>query len=218
MYPLLIQSILEGEFRFDVGFEKIAYSDYLSEKRKAFTQEAKKPVFLYTHNLLPGHSQNSGQCLPDETARHIERITHANEEMRTDLTLLIESRPHAIVIVAGDHGPYLTKNCTGLKGYDVSEIDRLDIQDRYGAFLSIKWPDRAYDDRYDIRILQDIFPALFAYLFEDDAIFEATRMERRTFGSQLAGAYVQDGIIAGGKDDGQPLFEGSHGSGEAMLP
>lgn len=218
---ILIKAILEGEFRYDIGFDQVAYPVYLLKKRKAFTQKGEKPIFLYTHNLLPGHSQESGQCLPDDTGKHLEGIKKANDEMREDLSLLMKSRPNALVIVAGDHGPFLTKNCFRLNDYDINEIDRYDIQDRYGAFLAIKWPEGGYGDRYDIRILQDIFPSVFAFLFKDDAIFEASRVERETlYGVPLHRMRVEygviqvdnqirieDGIIRGGKDHGRPLFE-----------
>lgn len=219
--PIFIRAILEGEFRYDVGFDEVAYPVYLSKKREAFTQKSDKPIFLYTHNLLPGHSQESGQCLPGDTEKHLTGIKKANDEMREDLSLLIKSRPNAVVIVAGDHGPHLTKNCSRLEDYDIDKIDRYDIQDRYGTFLAIRWPEGGYADRYDLRILQDIFPAIFSFLFKDDAIFEASRVERETlYGMPLHRMRVEydviqvenqisieDGIIHGGKDHGKRLFE-----------
>jgi len=209
MYPIFIKSILEGEFRYDAGFDTIPYPDYVLKKREVFTQKAQEPIFLYTHNMLPGHTQESGRCMPDDKSKHLEGIKSANDEMKKDLALLMKFRPNAIVIVAGDHGPYLTKGCFHIDHYDISEIDRLDIQDRYGTFLAIKWPEREYADRYDIRILQDIFPAVFAYLFRDDEIFEAARIEREDLhGSPLHGIRIENGIIKGGKDDGKLLFEG----------
>jgi hypothetical protein len=209
MYPIFITAILEGEFRYNIGFDAIPYNDYLLKKREAFTQRTQEPAFLYTHSMLPGHSQESGKCLPDEKSKYLKGIKDANQEMGKDLALLMKSRPNAIVIVAGDHGPYLTKGCFHLENYAIGEIDRLDIQDRYGTFLAIKWPERAYAGRYDIRILQDIFPAVFAYLFKDDTIFDAARIEREDlYGSPLHGIRIENGIIKGGKDDGKPLFLG----------
>ncbi len=95
--------------------------------------------------------------------------------MRQDLALVIENDPGAILIVAGDHGPHLTKNCISDLGdvYDISEITRFDIQDRYGTFLAIKWPSSDFEEYDDITILQDLFPAIFAYIFEDQGLLES---------------------------------------------
>jgi hypothetical protein len=54
-----------------------------------------------------------------------------------------------------------------------SEISRLDIQERFGTFLAIRWPAGGDADSYDdITILQDLFPAVFAYLFADEQLLE----------------------------------------------
>jgi len=81
-----------------------------------------------------------------------------------------------------------------------------DIQDRFGTFLAIRWPT---DDFYlydDISILQDIFPAVFSYLFEDKSIIENCKVEGATNSYNTSGVYVLNGIIYGGIDDHEPLF------------
>src|SRR3990170_8981881 len=95
--------------------------------------------------------------------------------MQEDLDLLLENDPEAIIIIAGDHGPYLTKNCdsTGKGDYDLSEITRQDIQDRFGTFLAIRWPSDNFDTYDDIIVLQDVFPSIFAYVFQDAKLLEA---------------------------------------------
>jgi hypothetical protein len=159
------------------------------------------------HDPLPDHSQNSGACLPDETELYRERLIRANYQMKQDVETIIQNDPGAIIIVAGDHGPYLTKNCyaTG-SDYDISEISRLDILDRFGTFLAIKWPTEDFSEYDDITVLQDIFPAIFAYLFKDARLLEA-KVEPITFCCpSISGAQVKNGIIYGGIDDGEPLF------------
>jgi hypothetical protein len=37
------------------------------------------------------------------------KLQEANEEMRLDVKLLIKNNPEAIVIIAGDHGPFYDK-------------------------------------------------------------------------------------------------------------
>lgn len=209
---LLINSILEGEFRHEAGYDKIDYNSYVAKKHQVLSSKNLSPYLLYSHSTVPGHSQNSGRCMPNETKKYFDGIKKANIEMQNDIEIILKSNPNAIIIVAGDHGPYLRKNCAALarmgKSLEISEIDRYDIQDRYGLFLAIKWPDNSSANKYDIKIIQDTFPAIFSYLFDDDTLFDKTRTEQITQYSDFItkGVLVKDGIIVGGKDNGKTLF------------
>ena len=105
----------------------------------------------------------------------------------------------------------MTKTGYGLSrgrgNFKASDLDRYDIQDRFGMFLAIRWPEKTAAEKYDIKILQDVFPAVFSYLYDDNSIFDALRLKRMTKDNhRTLGVYVEDGIIHGGKDDGQKLF------------
>ena len=115
--------------------------------------------------------------------------------MLEDVRLAIANNSDAIIIVAGDHGPYLTKNCyaTILK-HEMSEIDRLDIQDRYGSFLAIRWPEDRPDESGDIKILQDIFPSIFAYLYDDRTYLDFRVDSTTLYTYAISGAYVKMGL------------------------
>lgn len=205
----LMKAILLGEFRFDVGFDAVSPEQFIDEKRRVFSNKVEAPRFVYMHSSKPGHSQNSGICLPNELDLHRERLLEANHEMMLDLDAIMENDPKAIVIVAGDHGPHLTKNCYITAGtYDLSEISRLDIQDRYGTFLAVMWPTQDFEGVDDIVVLQDLFPVIFAYIFDDLRFLEA-KIEPVTIGDTVvSAARVNDGIIEGGIHDGEPLFVG----------
>lgn len=207
---MLVKAIFMGEFRFDVETDNPLFEpddQFTAYKANLFRTVPDKPRFVYLHNPRPGHSQDSGVCLPNETELFRERLTVANEEMRRDVDTITQNDPGAIIIVAGDHGPYLTKNCTATApDYDISAISRLDIQDRFGTFLAIKWPTEDYVKYDDITVLQDIFPVLFAYLFKDPKLLEA-KVEPATLENyKISRASVKNGIIQGGIHDGQPLF------------
>lgn len=208
---LLIRAILEGEFRFDVGFDEVPRVQFIQEKNSVLSEVSADPRFLYTHSDLPGHSQNSGTCLPNEVDLYGERLVSANLEMRGDIESILENDPTAIVIVAGDHGPYLTKNCTGTaygyaEVYPISEISRLDIQDRLGTFLAVRWPSAEFEEYDDILVLQDLFPAIFAYIFEDPSLLEARVEPTSLHRYVLSGVTVENGLIVGGINNGEPLF------------
>jgi hypothetical protein len=208
MNSLLIEAILEGEFRFNMGFNKVPREQFLQEKMSVFSTVSDNPRFIYTHSSRPGHTPNTGVCRPSEVALFGERLAVANLEMRHDIELIIENDPNAIVIVAGDHGPYLTKNCTatGEGGVDISEISRLDIQDRFGTFLAIRWPSTEYEEYDDITVLQDLFVAIFAYIYEDPELLEYKVEPISTYEFAISGAKIVDGVIVGGIHNGEALF------------
>src|SRR5690606_7824940 len=157
-YELLLSAIWMGEFRYEIGLETISNEEYVQAKREVFAAPGGEPIFLYTHSRFPGHTQDSGVCQQNETEQYAIDLRKANEEMRQDVAAIVAHDPDAIVIVAGDHGPYLTKNCTRLRNhYDLAEITRLDLQDRYGSFLAVRWPTEDYSDYDQITVLQDLF-------------------------------------------------------------
>lgn len=205
---LLLKAIFMGEFRFDVEYDKPSHEQFTKYKLGIFERTPNKPRFIYMHTPTPVHSQNSGACLPNETELFIGRLVKANDEMKQDIETITQKDPGAIIIVAGDHGPYLTKNCyiTGEGHYDVSEISRLDIQDRFGTLLAIKWPTANFSKYDDITVLQDIFPAIFSYLFKDDSLLETKITPTTLDNSAISGASVNNGVICGGINDGEPLF------------
>ncbi|HNS33394.1 MAG TPA: hypothetical protein PKN36_10560 [bacterium] len=206
----LINAILEGEFRFDASYEETGYGEFLDMKRKVLASKTPYPKFLYAHNKYPGHSQNSGSAIGNETGIYTKGIAEANAEMKTDIETAINNNPGAVIIVHGDHGPYLTKNCTRTgknNAYDISEINRLDVQDRYGSFLAIRWPKGTKIDHDKIEILQDIFPSVFAWMYDDPDILKSRIEQLTLFPDRVSGVRVRKGILEGGQDDGKPLFD-----------
>lgn len=209
---ILTRSIFEGNFRHDVFTDYFDYENYLQQKEKYLTT-SEKNTLLYTHSKLPGHSQNSGRCRPNEKEIHFEGLKKANKEMKNDILNIKNSNPNSIIVLVGDHGPYLTKNCLGLQNfYNTSEIDKYDIQDRYGTFLSIYWPEDISNTQYNIEMAQDIFPAIFSKITNNNKLFDELKVERKFFWDweinwTVGGVNVYNGIIKGGKDDGKPLFD-----------
>ena len=205
----IISAALIGEFRWDIGFDDLRKDEFVEKKQGIFRSESEKQIFIYSHSRAPGHSQYSGVCRPNETELYRDRLLKANEEMRQDIETIAKFDPEAIVIIAGDHGPYLTKNCR-VEGtwekYDISEISRLDIQDRFGTFLAIKWPTEDYDKYDDITVLQDLFPAIFGYLYQDTSFLELKVNPEIIITKIISGASVINGTIIGGINDGEPLF------------
>jgi len=204
---LLTEAIIIGEFQFDFEFDRVSREQFIQEKNRIFSNFVDSPKFIYSHSNLPGHSQNSGACMSNEVDEYSNRLENANHEMRQDIELIIKNDPNALVIVAGDHGPYLTKNCTVLgESYDTSNITRQDVQDRIGTFLAIRWPSPDFDKYDDITVLQDLFPSIFAYIFTDHTLLESKIDPVSSADNILGGIIVIDGIINGGADNKEALF------------
>lgn len=203
------KAILEGEFRFDTEFSNVDYNEYQAIRSNALTHHLDQPEFMYSHEDLPGHTTNAGFLTQADFDLHVEHLAEANTQMRKDIEALNLPGRDAIVIIAGDHGPYLTKNGGPLDGrVDISEIDQLDVQDRYGAFLAISWPNQDTAARFEIKTIQDVMPAILAYMYDDNSLYDKLRIEPNTlFTETTSGVKVIDGIIHGGIDDGKPLFK-----------
>ena len=165
---------------------------------------------MYTHNGYPGHSSNSGTCLPDEKQKYFNNLEKANIEMKNDVQAIKENNPNSIIVLLGDHGPYLTKNCTVLRDFNINLIDRYDVQDRYGAFLSIHWPNNLPIQENDVELIQDIFPTILSNITKNQKVFDDLKVDRNLFDgftTRIGGVNISNGIIIGGKDDGKPLFD-----------
>lgn len=203
---VLVMSILQGEFQFWAGFNRFDYTTYLSQKRDVLTSpKREKPRLVYTHNNYPGHGRYIGMKIDgDEIDTYKLGLKKANEEMKNDLEALIKFNPDSIIIINGDHGPHLT-----LYVKDINNIGRMNIQDRYGSFLAIRWPESLQVNDKAIAVLQDIFPVIFSALFNTEEFID-TKVEPKTLHPEaIAGAIVNNGIIIGGKDDGKTLYESS---------
>lgn len=210
----LARAVVEGQFRHNVSFKSYSHDEFVRSKRLAIEAATHQPTFLYTHTG-PGHSQNSGKCRDEEIELFRERLEVANLEMRADLASIQANYPDALVIVNGDHGPYLTKNCVALSQgpYRMEEVTPLDIQDRFGTFLAIRWPQARQGLPDDgLLLLQDVFPAVFAYLY-DQPMSASVRFAPnigKPWNLAIGGVSVSAGVVEGGSGDGERLFKSAN--------
>lgn len=164
----LIKAIFLGEFQFEDLIK--ASGDLTPYKKQLFAQGPNKRMVV-VHNYYPGHSQLSGACLPNQKETYESKFSMARDMLREDVALIDQHDPGAIIIVMGDHGPYLTGDCTSLANSDPKSVTELEVFDRFSTLVAIRWPDAARAAKYDadLRINQDILPTVFAYLYDSPA-------------------------------------------------
>jgi len=195
-----------GQFKPELVFHDTDRNQWLAAKRTALMNPAGPPRMLYAHSIFPGHSELSGRCLPDETSRYAARLAVARDEMRRDIEAALHSRRDAVIIVAGDHGPYLTGDCTYMTGYTRASLTATHLADRYGARLAIRWPGKVPEGLDQIKVLQDVFFGVSAYLLDDDRVWRH-RLSADTFGMRnIPDGAISSGVVTVGRDEGTPLF------------
>lgn len=205
-YVILAKALALGEFKFDIehfGFER-GSEPVEAIKETIFQADPEAPKFLYTHSG-PGHSQNSGRCRATEVRDFVRRLNQFNEIMQGDIESILAAQRDAIVIVHGDHGPYLKGDCAGMRSAGAGDITRHILQDRYGTFLAVRWPNRAPEHDIGITTLQDVFPIVFDYLVGGESL-PAPRPSTRS--EPLHGVYIEAGKVFNGPNHGEMLFDG----------
>lgn len=208
-WKIILKSILIGEFKFDMDFKVNDLNDieYYNDKLRIINNNSDSPKFLYSHIHNPGHSQNSGKCIPDDLTNYHKNVASANQEMREDVEAILSMNRDAIIILAGDHGPFLTGDCFLLKGYNEKDITSVDLADRFGVFLAIKYPEDFKVEKSDINILQDVFFSVFANLYKNNEILDySPKHMTYNLGEAIPKNAVVDGIIQYGIDKGKPLY------------
>jgi len=171
-FAILLRGIFQGEMNFDTkGWIENENSllSQIQNRKHELIKDSHRPKFVVNHLFLPGHSQNSGVCLPDETEKWVANLSSALVQMEADFATVVKNDPGAIVIAIGDHGPSLTGDCYRLAGWPKSKITPELIWDRIGTMVAIRWPEQEKAARYDASLVtnQDVFPVVFAYLMDD---------------------------------------------------
>jgi hypothetical protein len=203
----LYRGIGGGEFKTEVVFQDTERDAWLSAKRSILSASTPEPKVLYAHSGFPGHSQTSGNCLEDETARYAARVATANDELTRDVETILSTRRDAIIIVAGDHGPYLTGDCRYMSRISADDLTADHLADRYGAKLAIRWPDGPPGVDAPISVIQDVLFAVTAYLLDDERVWQY-RLPNETLGyGGIPNGALKDGMVMVGRDKGRPLFE-----------
>lgn len=123
-----------------------------------------KPTFVYIILKLPFHTHNRGKCDTKREAELYEkRVKEANKQLKWIIENVMSADKKALIIIASDHGPFLTNGCTTLRRVPKTPLP---IWDRHGAFAAIRWGDTSRNEIYDERVVSTatIFNVVISYL------------------------------------------------------
>jgi hypothetical protein len=130
----------------------------------------KGKIFAWGHGG-PDHSTLQGYDIQTERRWWIPKYYKSVEDIKKELELTVKNNPSAIVIIMSDHGPFMLGQ-DGMRFYQSlkpDEITELHFRDQYGAFMAVRWPDKNRAAKYDedFHIVQDLFPIVLAYLYDN---------------------------------------------------
>ncbi|MCL2283502.1 MAG: YidC/Oxa1 family membrane protein insertase [Fibromonadales bacterium] len=154
------------------GIFRIKVRDDASEFTEFITKYPLKDNLFAWYTSGPGHSTDGALGgaeaeIADYTTRYIEAI----QGMKTKILAAVKNNPNAIIIFMSDHGGFLIDD--GLRfppNYDFNKTDYMKFRDIFGAFMAIRFPDKERAAKYDkdFNVVQDLFPIVFAYLFDSE--------------------------------------------------
>jgi len=118
----------------------------------------------------PGHSSgilNSGEA---ELRKWLPAYKQAIHEMEIEMDSIVKNNPNAIIVFMSDHGPYIMDVQRIPKNYNLNKVDYMKFRDIFGAFMAVRFPDKEKAAKYDsdFNVTQDLFPIVFAYLFDSE--------------------------------------------------
>ena len=127
------------------------------------------PQFHYIQIFEPGHTMGKVVGICDEVAElalYSKSIAKVSISIESIVDNIIRLDPRAVVVISGDHGPFIRNKCR--RYVDLNSLG--EYRDRVGVVTAIRWPDD-YDGRYDQNIMTNV--NLFRYLLAsmvDDSV------------------------------------------------
>jgi hypothetical protein len=165
-----------------------------------FGEKVAGPRFLYVHMLDPKHTKTkvAGRCVEEaEVESYSRRIMGAADRIESIVDEIIQKDHDAVIVVSGDHGPFIANRCEWTGDIDTRE----EYRDRVGVLTAIRWP-KDYDNRFDGRIRTNInvFRYVLASLIDDS--------------TEALGGHVPDDVFVRGDNQVLQILD----DGEFVLP
>jgi hypothetical protein len=166
----VLKNILKGTLNSDLAHDS-SYALHLSSIAQ-FVQKNpdRHKTFLWGAGG-PGHSTRGGLGTTKKELQRFLPIYNENlDAMKKEIEML-KTNNNAIIIYMSDHGGYFIDDGHIIhKNYDFSRANYMKFRDVFGAFMAVRWPNKEKAEKYDsdFNVSQDLFPVIFAYLFDSE--------------------------------------------------
>ena len=186
-----------------VSFNSFSYREWLEAYHKVMKSRASSGEFIYAHSPVLFHAPYElHHRKADEQQRYEKRLMEADKAILRNLELL-KADKDAVIIVASDHGGYLTKP----KKY--GQYDFRNVLDCHGILLAIRWP-KDYVPCLEINCLQNVFLEVMIYLSGNRSLSEYKNSGRTcsiASHMQTPEGLVENGLVTQGKHKGESIFD-----------
>ena len=165
---LVLKNILSGT----LNSELVQGSDatrMFSMAKFMQNNSGKNKIFMWGIGC-PGHSTEGLGTTEKEIQHFIPLYNECLAAMKDEMEMIKEDS-NAIVIFMSDHGGFFMDGGKRFpKNYDLNKTDYMKFRDIFGAFMAVRWPNREKAEKYDgdFTVTQDLFPIVFAYLFDSE--------------------------------------------------
>lgn len=143
--------ILGNRFKVGENWDKFVSPERMLTELENSILENENPTFRYIHHYSPGHTPHKSRNNCNEAEQlenYFERVGVEFDRLKKTVDTIIRNDRRAVIVVTGDHGPWISNNCSwrGIPE-NVSAL-----RDRISAAITVRWPD-SYDGKFD----NDIF-------------------------------------------------------------
>lgn len=166
----------------------------------------KERNYIYAHSAYPGHCVSIPKYRKsdsEEIQEYSERIPIADNEMKEDLDVIFSKDNDPLIIIASDHGAYLTV----AKGEN-GNFTAADLLDRYGIQLFVRWPN-GYVPTMQIDTLPNVFLETLICLTGNTSLqqFKSNGETLPLHYPKVPVGVIKNATIQIGPQKGQNLFE-----------
>lgn len=137
------------------------------EDRVRAVAQLHRPAFTFAHVLWPSHTPSTFHFADTKeksrfVRRYKERLDALISPLDSLFSALREVDPNAVVIVHGDHGPWLTRGWTEESRMAELYTKELADRDRYSVLLAVRTSSAcAVGQLTDVKTTADVLPRVF---------------------------------------------------------
>jgi hypothetical protein len=165
----VLKNILRGTLNSDLGNDSTYMLHLISLAKFIRNNPEKSKSFMWGAGC-PGHSSKGALGAREkELQRFLPHYTECLKAMKEQIEMIKSS--NAIIIFMSDHGLYfIDDGYVFPPNYNFNRTDYMKFRDVFGAFMAVRWPSREKAEKYDsdFNVSQDLFPIVFAYLFDSE--------------------------------------------------